>query len=73
MSIYSHAVALVVYPLALLDIAIRMNESTVAVELAVPPESKVDTAVFPDLDAFAPFEVSVISGDFSDVDAAVLF
>lgn len=70
--VYSHSVAFMVDPVALIDISVDVDESAVAVGLAVAPEPKVDTAVLPDLDALALFVVRRGTGDLPDVDTAVV-
>ena len=53
------ALGLLVLPHALVDVALVVNEATVAVLLAVFPEALVATAVGPDLNASAGWDVQL--------------
>ena len=53
MAVSSAAVSLVILPVAIVDVAVSMNESALSVRFVVSPVAFIHTAVGPDLDTLA--------------------
>ena len=59
MSIEAVAIALVMLPLALVDVSVHMDESASSRRLVMFPETLINAAVFPDLNTFAELLASL--------------